>query len=457
MSDSENSQNITAKEGGIVKNVLQAIIQIPGWALVVGAISIAIGFVLTGLAISVGPSLLPTPSPLSTPVAFSVASPDETLLVIADFDNRAGSRVNIDPAQRIYNLITEKLPGQNIKLRVEQYHVSIKDTAEAHRVLKAYGATLLIWGWYDQIGAEPAIELDKDKIRLANPKSPEFSLATPESFVIRFTREIPAQVGYTAFFALGMMQFQLGVTEIAQKFFTQAIDSARETGTGAINPWEALMWRGNIYVWSREYGLAITDYSEALNLHPHKEGYFNRGSAYGGQDQYDLAIADYSKAIEIDPTDKGAYFNRGIAYWGQDQYDLAIADYSKAIELDLAYKNAYFTRGSAYRELGQYDLAIADYSKAIELDPNFAGAYVGRGNVYADGGKFSEAIADYQKSISLDPSPYAYCVMGITYTKKGDFASAIAALEEGVKLDVQSQFLWCKTALDNARQGIPTP
>ena len=41
--------------------------------------------------------------------------------------------------------------------------------------------------------------------------------------------------------------------------------------------------------------------------------------------------------------------------------------------------------------------------------------------------------------------------------KMGEFEEAITALEQGVKLDVASENSWCKTALENARQGIPTP
>ncbi len=568
-----------------------------------------------------------TGRPPPTPFVFSPAQPDETLLIIADFDNRSAGQIGVDPAQRIYNLIAEKLPGSNVKLRVEQYHQPIKDTAEARGVLKAHGATILIWGWFDQIGAEPNIELDEERIKLSNPNSPEFSLATPESFVIRFTQEIPAQAGYTAFFALGMMQYQLGATDVAKEFFSQAIASTQEATTSAVNPWEALMWRGNIYFWGGEYNLAIADLTKSLELHSHREGYHNRGwshiylgnytaaladfneavkvdagytdayygrgvayrrsgnyaaaiadqtkvikidpnyagayysraLAYDAQGKYDLAIADYTKVIEIDPNYNSAYFNRGsaygtigeydksvadfsivierepqnqYAYFGRGytygalgKYDLAIADYTEAIRIDLKYKEAYFSRAAAYGAQGKHDLAIADYTQAIAIDPDyedayanrglvyrlvgnyeaairdhdrsieldrndaanyvmrgntygaqgkydlaiadytqaiildrdFAGYYTGRGNVYADWGKYDEAIADYQKSISLDPAPYTYCVLGITYTKAGDFSSAISALELGVKLDAKSEFPWCKTALDNARLGTPTP
>jgi|GEM_PF-3382777 len=378
-----------------------------------------------------------------TPLALLPAQPDETLLIITDFDNRSGGKIGVDPAQRIYNLINEKLPGSNLKLRVEQYHQPMKDSSEARRVLKAYGATILIWGWYDQVGAEPSVEVDKDRIKLSNPNSPEFNLATPESFVIRFTEEIPAQAGYTSFFALGMMQLQLGINDVAKDFFTQAIDSAQIARTGAVNPWEALMWRGNIYSWSGEQDLAILDYTEALTLHPHREGYYNRGVAYHDQGKYDLAIADYNQAIadynqaiEIDPKFKEAYIGRGAAYTDQGNYDLAIADYNKAIEIGLKSKEVYFGRGTAYAAQGKYDLSIADYNKAIEIDPNYKEAYLGRGNNYSDQRQYDLAIADYTRVIEIDSKyPRAYSNRGVAYSIQGQYDLAIADYNQAIEID----------------------
>jgi tetratricopeptide (TPR) repeat protein len=84
-------------------------------------------------------------------------------------------------------------------------------------------------------------------------------------------------------------------------------------------------------------------------------------------------------------------------------------------------------------------------------------AYTGRGNVNAALGRLTQAIADYKAAISLSPDTYTYCVLGITYTKTGDFTMAIAALEQGVNSDSAGRYPLCKTALDNAREGTPTP
>jgi tetratricopeptide (TPR) repeat protein len=225
-------------------------------------------------------------------MAFAPAQTGETLLIIAAFDKNYANK-GFNAPDRIYSLITEKLPPSSSTVRVEKYPGVIGEQAEAKRVLGAYGATMLIWGWYDDGGAQANVELDKGKVKSAKT---DFDLATPESFHFN---NVAAQTSYLAFFSLGMMQLNANAAA-ATEYFTSAIDSARIVGDAA-NPWEALMWRGNIYAWSNKQDLAITDYTEAIKLHPHKEGYYNRGAAYGAQGKPDLAIADYTKAIEIDP------------------------------------------------------------------------------------------------------------------------------------------------------------
>jgi len=405
------------------------------------AIIVILGLVISQLLPYFLPASFFSSPPAPTPLAFAPASSSETLLIIATFDDRsAGQFSGIDPAQRIYNLITEKLPGNNLKLRVERFVQPIQDTNKAREVLKAYGATLLIWGWYDKLGAEPQVELDKDKITLKNPRSPEFSLATPESFVVRFTKEIPAQSAYVAFFSLGMMQLNTGASNIASTFFTQAIDSASLVDSQAVNPWEALMWRGNVYAWSGEHNLAIGDYTKALALYPHREGYFNRGVEYSAQSTQAAAIADYSKAIEIDPKYAMAYYNRGNAYTAQGNYAAAFADYSKAIEVDPKYKEAYLNRGNAYTAQGNYAAAIADYSKAIEIDPKYAMAYYNRGRTYFDQGNYTAAIADYSKAIEIDPKfKEAYFNRGVSYGAQGNSAAAIADYSKAIEIDPNYQ------------------
>jgi len=145
-----------------------------------------------------------------------------------------------------------------------------------------------------------------------------------------------------------------------------------------------------------------------------------------------------------------------VVYESDKKYDLAINDYSKALEININHKEIYLLhRGISYVSLGKNDLAIADLTRALELDPTSVDGFVWLGHAYANSHAYDQAVAAYQKALKISPSAYTSCVLGVTYTKMADFPSAVSALEQGIKLD--GSLTWCKTALDNARQNIPTP
>jgi len=484
--------------------------------------SMAISIMGTAIAsvapeIEISVSEVPYPTINSTPLVVP-AGPDETLLLIAAFDKSYASK-GFNATDRIYSLIIENLPSSASLFRVEKYPEVIHDEAGARDVFATYGPTILIWGWYDDGGAQANVEFDNDKVIRSKV---DFLPATPESFHFN---DVAAQATYITFLSLGMMQLGTNMST-ATDFFTAAIESTDEL-SDTVNPWEAFIMRGFIYLWGEEYKLAIADYSSTIDIVPNfipaylgravayansrnydlafadydkvveidpnnpdvyvhraidfvdleeydlafadyvkaieidpnnTEAYLYRGVAYGDLGEYDLAFADYEKVIELDPNYTLAYLNRAIAYSNLGETDLMFVNYDKAIEIDPNYKEAYLHRGLDYSNLEEYDLAISDYTKAIEIDPNYAEAYLHRGIDYAILGENDLAIADFTWAIEIDPNyAEAYCDLGMIYILMGDFDSAIESLEQGVMLDATYEYPWCKTSLNNARLGIPTP
>lgn len=291
-----------------------------------------------------------------------------------------------------------------------------------------------------------------------------------------------------AYFSRGYAYMKLGQYDQAIADFTKHIEIIPIATSSYIN-------RGTIYMKQNQYDLAIADFTKSIGINPQEtqswldrglshyqqghndlaisdcnkaaelndknwSAYFCLGSAFTAQEKYDLAITNFDKAIKNDPSQSVSYFSRGSVYDIQEKQDLAISDYTKAIELDPNFGIAYSSRGIIYAKQSKYDLAISDFSKAIENDHNNLDAYVWRGNAFADTKQFDLAIADYQKALTISgeskQSSYIYCVQGITYTKMGDFELAIASLQQGVALDSNDENNWCKSALENARKGIPT-
>ena len=375
------------------------------------------------------------PQPTATPLAFPPAVDDEVLIVVAQLDDRSeGKYSGIDPAQRINNTIVDKAKDQPQPIQVEILRDPVVDQHQARTILEMYRATLLVWGWYDAIGTQPIVEINKERLGLSR-KGEEINLATPEAVVFAFREDLPGQASYLTFFSLGLLRVGEKALIQAGECFTSAIESLPQQAEASTNPWEAYVWRGNVYSWLGEYDLAISDYDHCLELYPHREGFFNRGVAYWYKGDYDAAIADHTKAIEIDPQYADAYCGRGAVYGDKGNYDAAFADYAKAIEIDPQCKEAYLNRGVDYASKGDYDAAIADYTRAIEIDPQFASAYYNRGFLYQQLGNHESVIADFTEDLKLDPgNPGAHYHRGKAYRALGRTAEAIVDFEEYLQL-----------------------
>jgi tetratricopeptide (TPR) repeat protein len=413
------------------------------WGLVVGVLALLFTIIdattgVIGVLPSFRAEVTQVPQPTATVLAFPPAADDEVLIVVTQLDDRSdGKYAGIDPAQRIYNTILDKAKDQPRPPRVELLREVVADAQQARAKLKVYRATLLVWGWYDAIGTQPIVEINKEQLGLSR-RGEEINLATPESIVFVFREGLPVQASYLAFLSLGLLQVGENALIQAGESFTGAIESLPQQAEASANPWEAYVWRGNVYSWLGEYDLAIADYSHCLKLNPHREGFFNRGVAYGSKGDHDAAIADYTKAIEIDTQYKDAYFNRGVTHGSRGDYDAAIADYTRAIEIDLQYKDAYFNRGVTHGSRGDYDAAIADYTKAIEIDTQYKEAYFNRGRTYWDTGDYDAAIADYTKVIEIDPQfKRAYLGRGVAYQRTGNHDAAIADYTRAIEIDPQ--------------------
>ena len=79
---------------------------------------------------------------------------------------------------------------------------------------------------------------------------------------------------------------------------TTVIQSGSETG---YNLSVAFNNRANSYLDQEDYGRAISDYDQAIQIRPSATHFFNRGLAYCAKGNSDHAIADFNMAIKLDP------------------------------------------------------------------------------------------------------------------------------------------------------------
>ena len=115
------------------------------------------------------------------------------------------------------------------------------------------------------------------------------------------------------------------------------------------------------------------------------ETYTKRGEELFRQNEYGKAITELNQAIQLDPNNAVAYFIRGYAYLNRSEYNQAISDLTQAIQLNSNNPAVYYVRGNAYREKDEHDKACV-------------GKCTPKGNEYSE-----KAIADFEAVLRLDP------------------------------------------------------
>lgn len=198
------------------------------------------------------------------------------------------------------------------------------------------------------------------------------------------------------------------------------------------------LWNeGNAYFEKKNYTLAISNYSELIQLQPNfAYSYFKRGLSYFYIGKYTLALADLDKFIEFVSDEPSAFESRGWIYYYQENFTKALSDFNKQIELAPNNANAYYNKGSVKSELNDQYGAISDYTKAIELMPDFSMAYNNRGWSKFQLKKYQEALIDLDKSIELDPENWiAYDSRQETKFYLNDLKGCIEDCNYSIKLN----------------------
>lgn len=245
----------------------------------------------------------------------------------------------------------------------------------------------------------------------------------------------------------------------AIKAFDQAI---------AANPQDALAVfnRAIAYQRSGKTDLAITGYSEAIQLHHQITGpgydasesrgislgdeladaHFNRATLLSRAGRPDEAMKDFTETVRLDPKRADAYRSRGAAFLARHFPDLAIADLTEAMRLDPNSHEAVCRRAQAWLASGKYADARDDARSAIRLDPQCADAFHTLGsslllspNQQPDRAieYFSEAIR-LNKKLATEITPElarAYFDRGVSLDKAGSRQEAQTAFDEAERLD----------------------
>ena len=195
-----------------------------------------------------------------------------------------------------------------------------------------------------------------------------------------------ASVGLAIFFAIsfqrGTKLWNEGVSAANRGDFDTAIakyGAALRTRQGAARAGILYLNRGLAYNGKGLVDRALSDFSEALRLHPGLVGaYVGRSFVKIRKGEIEEALKDANEALRLDPNSRDAYHNRAMAFLNKREFGKAIADFSEAIRCNPDNADLYMKRGAAFVEDGQYEAAIASFESAIRISPGVAAAYWGR-------------------------------------------------------------------------------
>ena len=130
--------------------------------------------------------------------------------------------------------------------------------------------------------------------------------------------------------------------------------------------------RGTLNKDFEHYDKAIQDFTEAVNLFPYPDWFYERGWCKQVILDYEGAYHDFDTVLMVKPENAKAYAFRGTQSALMGEHKIALTDFNQAIELDNELAFAFMQRGTTYLLIGKRDKACADLQRAIDLDQSNA-------------------------------------------------------------------------------------
>jgi tetratricopeptide (TPR) repeat protein len=362
--------------------------------------------------------------------AFKPAQNGETLVILASFSG--GSKdAEFDPLRILRKPIQNRLERlgmlQDEKMRLEEWIQPISTAQQARELGKKYGATLIIWGEFDDIiGVRTYVEIMKDVPQPDAQQSGNLLPVAPFVSSMEQVNEIgrvpincliddlPHQGDYLTTLAMGILQLTHHDFSGASELFSQSLDAANVTANGlcAITPQHAYYWRGLSYSLLENYPKALADFDQALALQPDfLLALAQRGNANIAMGNPAASQQDYQSALALlYPEDRkgqaALYGNIGLTYELLDQFDHAESYYQKALEINIADDQPealaldWLHLGSLAIRKHQYDIADENLHRSLKFY-NDAKNQQGKAVVLGDLGVIQFEQKDYSGALEL--------------------------------------------------------
>ncbi|MCB0214498.1 MAG: tetratricopeptide repeat protein [Anaerolineae bacterium] len=279
--------------------------------LAIAGVTIPAG--LSVLQPTLTPTVTPSPTITPTPLAFNSAAEGECLIVIATFHETAANQT--EPHVKIKRAIEDaaaEVGLDDLRLEIEPTILTADQREEAEALGAANNAEMVIWG--EDTGVQVLVNFynlkqpDFDAADVPISEEERTQVANPSAYAKFILKDLPAQLTFLAFFAVGQSYYSNEQYQRAAEVIEAGITAVEEPD-GDINP----------------DGRA--------------EAYFGLGWLYQALGNPQKSLINYDQAIDLDPEFATAYYNRGLAYANLGEIEQAAIDLEQGKQLadDTAY------------------------------------------------------------------------------------------------------------------------
>jgi tetratricopeptide (TPR) repeat protein len=336
--------------------------------------------------------------------------PNGIIIAIGDFESRASRQV--DFARRIYDQIKSEINVPADQVTLQRTFQSYPDQAAARAQGAERKAALMIWGWYDDAGVSPHVEM----LRLPTLGQD----ASPLSFLVRRASAAPP---------------------------SSVTASSRLTASGS--PATSHNWTVRDIAQYVRQPVTMPDFDVFVKAGPQQMTYVSTlllGLIYYANGKPDQALAYYDKALANvqaggdDIVGKElAYFQRATVLYGQNRLTEARADLERAIAAKPDMYEAHYNLGILYAATcdptWQLDRAVTEAQTAARLKPDSAAAHQLLGSLYRQAGRNQEAVAELETSAQANPQDaQIQALLAGAYDDLGQAAAAAEARQRGLAL-----------------------
>ena len=324
-----------------------------------------------------------------------------------------------------------------------------KKNTDAHYLL---GLALKRQGHLDEAYSEFLISVDQQK----KNHDARFELSLQEIRMGRFedaqesieeglkrTKDKDARF----FYAQGQLAIAQEDLPSAMVLFTRA---------QSIDPGNPMYVRGlgDVYEAQNVWGLAITNYRQALAMVPDSPDaamiHYRIGQLHFKARQWNESYAAYQKATELDPTIKDAWYQQGYIQYVAERYPLVVEPIEKFVALDQNNAEAYFMLAESFNKTQRIKMAVPHYMKTIELDPGRVEAYLPMGDGLVADGRYMEAVNAYKEAVmqNADNAELHFSLGWVqTQPEVGQYDEGIVNLKKSIELDGSSEKPYIQLAL----------